>query len=66
MGLALLLCISNGTSNGEKCFVNGKWMGRESKGKWGCLKLEMSNYITQMIANIITHATFGVAMKKEG
>jgi hypothetical protein len=41
-------------------------MGRESKGKWGCLKLEMSNYITQMIANIITHATFGVAMKKEG
>jgi hypothetical protein len=28
--------------------------------------LEMSNYMTQMIANIITHATFGVAMKKEG
>jgi hypothetical protein len=32
----------------------------------GCVKLEMNNYMTQMIANIIAHATFGVAMKKEG
>jgi hypothetical protein len=32
----------------------------------GCVKLEMSNYMTQMIINIIAHATCGVAMKKEG
>ncbi len=38
-------------------------MGRESKG---CVKLEMSNYMTQMIANIIAHVAFGVAMRKEG
>jgi len=28
----------------------------------GCVKLEMKNYMTQMIANIIACATFGVAM----
>jgi hypothetical protein len=32
----------------------------------GCVKLEMSNYMTQMKATIIAHATFGVAMKREG
>jgi len=65
LGLALHLCISNGTSNGEKCVVNGRWMGRESRDNGGCVKLEMSNYMTQMIVNIFAHATFGVAMKKE-
>jgi hypothetical protein len=39
-------------------------MGRESKDNGGCVKLEMSNYMTQMIVNIIAHATFGVTMKK--
>ncbi len=28
----------------------------------GCVNLEMKNYMTQMIVNIIARATFGVAM----
>jgi hypothetical protein len=42
--------------------MNGKRVGDSG----GCVKLEMSNYMTQMIANIIAHATFEVVIKKEG
>jgi len=65
LGLALLLCISNGTSNGESMLSMANEWEEKVGDNGGCVKLEMSNYRTQMIANIIACATFGVAMKKE-